>query len=200
MNFHDETIVKHNFSNHMACSLFQTVGFSLVTTTLIQDYILVELDLGYDAIGLYNTLGTIVVSLMLFLLPGLADSVKRFSSFTAALLLISLAACCTPLTLLVVHLSGSAFPPLLAFALFLGAYIIFSAVGTGISSSFEPKSMVRLGFSGDGIMRVGHNGPAVRQHLHRGQFCCFCRHRVRIGPLSVAARFCHLLSADWQFV
>lgn len=157
MTFHDETVVKHNFSNHMVYTALHSLGMSLIPTTLIQDYILVELGLGYDMIGLYSTAGTVIISLMMFLLPGLADSVKTFSSFRRALFLISLACCFPPLALLSVHalgLSGTTLAPLLAFALILGAYVAFSAVVSGISPSFDPKMMVRLGFTGSGIMRL----------------------------------------------
>ncbi len=151
MMHHD--IQQRNAFTYLSHTFVRSIGTSMLPVTVLQSYML-GLGLGYDKLALYNTAGTVTVALMLFLLPGLADSVRRFSSFVRALFSILMLAAVTPLTLLVVRVCFPDLPANAVFWLLLAAYVVTAGIGNALTSTFDPKALVRLGLSGSGVVRL----------------------------------------------
>lgn len=144
---------QHNASVHLLRTFIGAVGSSLFPLTVLQSFLLSK-GLHYDDLALYSTLGTVSTALVLFLLPGLADAVKRFSSFRRMLFLIAAALSATPLTLLLIRLFAPDMPAGTAFLLILLAHIVTSVLHSGLYATFDPKAIVRLGLNGPGVTRL----------------------------------------------
>ena len=137
---HNQDTYQHNASLRMLITFISSVSSSLFPLTVLQNFLLNK-GLHYDDLALYSTLGTVATALVLFLLPGLADAVKRFSSFRRMLVLITAMLATTPLTLLLIRLFAPDMPGNTVFLLIL-------------YSTFDPKAMVRLGLNGPNITRL----------------------------------------------
>lgn len=145
-------IEQHNSVIYLLRTFIGCIGSSLFPLAVLQSYLL-DKGLGYDDLALYTTVGTVATAFVLFLLPGLADAVKRFSSFVRMLFLISTMLAITPLTLLLIQIFAPDMPAGTIFVLILLAQVLCSALHTGLNSTFDPKAVVRLGLNGSGVAR-----------------------------------------------
>ena len=153
MHLYKQDTYQHNASMRLLITFISSVSSSLFPLTVLQSFLLGK-GLSYDDLALYSTLGTVATALVLFLLPGLADAVKRFSSFRRMLVLITAMLATTPLTLLLIRLFAPDMPGGTVFLLILLAHIIASVLHTGLYPTFDPKAMVRLGLNGPNITRL----------------------------------------------
>ena len=144
--------IQHNSVIYLLRTFIGCIGSSLFPLAVLQSYLL-DKGLGYDDLALYTTVGTVATAFVLFLLPGLADAVKGFSSFVRMLFLISTMLAITPLTLLLIQIFAPDMPAGTVFALILLAQVLSSALHTGLNSTFDPKAVVRLGLNGSGVTR-----------------------------------------------
>ena len=153
MLLHKQDTYQHNASVHLLRAFIGSVGSSLFPLTVLQSFLLGK-GLHYDDLALYSTLGTVSTALVLFLLPGLADAIKRFSSFKRMLFLIAAALSATPLTLLLIQLLAPDMSGGTAFLLILLSHIVTSVLHSGLYATFDPKAIVRLGLNGPGVARL----------------------------------------------
>ena len=128
-------------------------GNALFPLSVLQSYLL-NIGLSYDDLALYTTLGTVVTSLVLFLLPGIADAVKKFSTFRLSLFGISVMLSAVPVTLLLINLFAPDLPSGTIFLLLTTAHVLSSLLYSGFNATFEPKSVVRMGLNGGGVARL----------------------------------------------
>lgn len=144
---------RHNSNLVLLRTLISSLGSSLFPLAVLQSFMLGK-GLGYDDLALYSTVGTVATALVLFLLPGLADAVKRFSSFMKILFLIRAFLAATPLVVLLIQLFAPDMPVGTLFALILLSQLLVSTLHTGLNSTFDPKTLVWLGLNGNGVARL----------------------------------------------
>ena len=150
---HNQDTYQHNANLRLLITFVSCTGSALFPLTVLQSFLLGK-GLSYDDLALYSTLGTVATALVLFLLPGLADAVKQFSSFRRMLVAIASMLAITPLTLLLIRWFAPDMPGSTAFVLITLAHVLSSILHSGLSATFDPKGMVRLGLSGSHVTRL----------------------------------------------
>ena len=149
----DPNVKQRNSFLYLSKISVSSFGNALFPLSVLQSYLL-GIGLGYDDLALYTTLGTVVTSLVLFLLPGIADAVKQFSTFRLSFFGISMMLAATPLTLLLINLLAPDLPKDAVFLLLTAAHVLSSFFYSGFNATFEPKSVVRMGLSGSSVARL----------------------------------------------
>lgn len=144
---------QHNSTIVLLRTFIGCLGSSLFPLAVLQSFLLGK-GLGYDDLALYSTVGTVSTALVLFLLPGLADAVRRFSSFMRILFVIRAFLATTPLVVLLIQLFAPDMPVGTLFALILLSHVLTSALHTGLNATFDPKALVWLGLNGNGVARL----------------------------------------------